>query len=157
MEAVTVSQLPSTSAKRKRDAYNSFIPMRWKAIVAYHLAGYTLKEIAELTGYHYTYISILLHKPAVQHYRQQLLATTEQEFEALFSDVVAVIRKGLASPDEAIRLSAAEKWLKAHAKYGGGAKSTEGDSVTAEDVVKLILNGPTQVNITNNGGGGSAK
>jgi len=120
--------------KRTRSKYDP-VPLRYQQVVALHLAGKKCEEIKQITGYSTAMVYRILSRDDVQHYRQQLLATTQQEFEALFSKVVDTIRQSLDSSDENVRLAATQQWLKYHGKRFE-AKSSE---VTAEDVVAHIL------------------
>jgi len=114
------------------------IPHRYYFVLSLHLAGKTLEEISELSGYQPNTICAILAKEEVIAVRQQLLRATSDEFEALFSEVVGVIRDCLKSKDERVQLEAAEKWFKAHGKYT--PTSAGGLNITAEDVVVQILN-----------------
>jgi hypothetical protein len=64
----------------------------------------------------------------------------DQEFEALFPDVIQAVREGLVSDDMSHRLDAAKTWLKAHGKFSGDAKQVQQINLTAEDIVFNILN-----------------
>ncbi len=122
----------------KRSEVNPVLP-RWQFVISLHLSGKTANEISELSGYTTTTIySILSHPDSIQ-LRQQILNGTSQEFEALFEKVVSVIKESLTSPDERVRLEAAEKWLKAHGKYQQQPVQ-QNLNITAEDVVIQILN-----------------
>lgn len=111
---------------------------KYQYVLALHLAGKTVKEIEALTKYRPSTIYKILKLPNVEALRQQLLDHTSKEFEALYDKTVDAIRCGLDSMDPKIRLEAADKWLKAHGKYG----KSEGTQVniTAEDIVMNILN-----------------
>lgn len=132
-------KIPQTQwgkALTKRD-YNP-LPHRYYYVLALHLKGSTLEEISELSGYAVSTIQAILRSKDVIAVRQQILATTQAEFEALFDSVVEVIRDTLKYGDTDQKLQAAEKWLKAHGKY----QSNQGPTInlTAEDVVFQILN-----------------
>jgi len=115
-------------------------PLRWKHVLHLHLSGRTVQEIKELTSYSVPMIYRILGDNRILSLRQQILEVTQKEFEALFADVVDVIRTSLASDDERIRLEGTNQWLKAHGKFreGGGSLTV---NITAEDVVQNILNG----------------
>lgn len=115
------------------------VPLRWMHVLHLHLAGRTIPEIKRLTGYSVGMIYRILGDEKVQHVRQQLLEHTQREFEALFADVVQVVREGLEDPDPRIRLEATNQWLKAHGKFREGSVNIE--NITAEDVVFQILQG----------------
>lgn len=108
-------------------------------VVHLHLAGHSIAAIAESTGYTINSIYRILNHKDVQMVRQQLLASTQQEFEALFSKVVSTVRRGLDDPDPKVGLMATSQWLKASGK--GSEKGNTTINVTAEDVVMQMLNG----------------
>lgn len=139
MDALTVSSVPSTFQQRRRLKRNDYepIPSKYMAVLAHHLSGKTVRMICDLTGYKSPTIYKILSDERVVQIRQQLMKVTESEFEALYANVVQVIRSGLTDADMDIALRSADMWLKAHGKY----KSTQTvQNITAEDVVIQILN-----------------
>ena len=115
------------------------ISHRYYNVLALHLAGKSRGEISELTGYAEATISQILAKKEVIQVRQQLLNATQQEFEALFEEVVKVVKEKLKSPNEGIQMQAVNTWLKAHGKL---LPSNQQINISAEDVVFQILNQP---------------
>ena len=113
---------------------------RWHAVLSYHMAGYSVQEISELTGYATPSIYKILSDDRVRGIRQQLLASLDDEFEAQYRDVLNIVKELLASSDPDIKLKAVDMWMKAHGKYkqAGSAGQT---NVTAENVVMQIMNG----------------
>lgn len=112
---------------------------RWHAVLSYHLAGYKVKEICELTGYSESTIYDILKNEEVRAVRQQIMSTLDDEFEALQGQVFDTVRRALDSPDPDLQMKAVEIWMKAHGRYkvnGGG-----GTNITAENVVMQIMNG----------------
>jgi hypothetical protein len=86
-------------------------------------------------------------------YREQHLATLDQEFVAMKPLAFRALRGGLQSPDENTALRASEQWFKA-ANYGGFSKHERpAVSTSAEDIARELLRGGinvqvnTQVNI----------
>lgn len=138
MDALTQSQQPFIT-KRSTNQYEP-IPLAWRRVVELHLQGLSNAQIAALTDYTVNSVYRILHHKDVIQVRQQLLDGVQQEFEALFSKTVNVIRNGLDDADPNVNLSAADKWLKANGKYKGD-KGTVINNITAEDVVMQILNG----------------
>lgn len=132
---------PRYYVEKKKESINH----RWFYILALHLAGRTAEEISELVDRHPLTIYAILKKPEVIAVRQQLLAGISDEFEALYQEVVQTIRDCLKSDKETVRLDAAEKWFKAHGKYQ--PKQDKESELTAEDVVKKILQLNIQVNV----------
>ncbi len=131
---------------RRTQVHKRFIPDRWKYVVVLHLSGKKRAEIAELTGYAPQVVGVILANERSVAYRQQLLSETQQDFEAIFSQVVDTIRD-MVQPgrDDGVRLQAAQMWLKAHGKFLPQHDEREKD-LTAEDVVAHILHADT-VNI----------
>jgi len=119
------------------------VPLRWQAVLALHLAGKPATEIMKLTGYSSTMVYRILSNKDVQYLRQQMMASTQLEFEAMFSKVTSVIRTNLESSDPQVQLTATNQWFKANGKFTPATKD-KGDGLTAEDVVNQMLN---QVNV----------
>jgi len=121
------------------------IPHRWYNVLAYHLAGKKAIEIKQLTGYSIPMIHKILNHKLVLQVRQQLLDATQQEFEALFDQIVDNIRTQLSSDDPNVKLAAQQQWLKANGKFAG-VKGTIINNITAEQVVQQILEGGNGTN-----------
>lgn len=119
------------------------VPLRWKVILDYHLAGKKIKEIALLTGYTINSIYRILNHPNVQYVRQQLLNSTQQEFEALFARIVDSVRDDFDSLDPERISDARKDWIKAHGKIFNPdlGKQVINNNITAEDVVLNLLQG----------------
>lgn len=118
------------------------VPLRWQTVLAYHLAGKKASEITQLTGYSSAMIYRILSNKDVQSMRQQMLASTQQEFEAMFSQIVDTIKDALSNDDMQVRLTATNQWLKANGKFAP-SKVDQGVHITAEDVVLNLLNNNT--------------
>jgi cobalamin biosynthesis Mg chelatase CobN len=147
MDAITLSQNGDSTYRFHRNLKkNDYVPvpLRWQAVLAYHLAGKKVDEITQLTGYSKPAVYSILANKAVQGLRQKMLASTQQEFEALFARVVETIRGALNSNDDQIKLAAANQWLKANGKYAP-TRIDQSTHITAEDVVLNLLSN-TQVN-----------
>jgi hypothetical protein len=141
MDALTISPRSSFKHRLKRNDYEP-IPSRYMAVLSHHLAGRSARQIVELTGYKLPTIYKILSDQRVTQIRQQLLAHTQAEFEALYPKVVEVIRTSLDSNDASVKLKASDQWLHASGKYKGD--TTTQINVTAEDVVFQILNQGSQ-------------
>jgi len=122
------------------------VPLRWYNVLALHLAGKKAIEIKQETGYSIAMIYRILNNRIVQHVRQQLMDSTQQEFEALFDKIVDNIRSQLDSTDQAVKLAAQQQWLKANGKFGNGGKTKIITNITAEQVVQNILEGKDGLN-----------
>ena len=106
--------------------------------IALHLSGMTNNQIAALLGRSPNWVSRILCDPRAQKQIGNTVSILEQEFRALFSDVIEAVRDGL-SKEQSIRdrLAAADKWLKANGKYN--SKDDFEDKTTAEDVIQQIM------------------
>lgn len=146
---LTQSLLPDQNYRFHRPSKKSDylpVPLRWYNVLALHLAGKSPKEIMEQTGYSQAMYYRILNHPSIQSVRQQLLDSTQQEFEALFMKVVENVREQLASLDPQIQLAAQQQWFKANGKFLP-SKEAESRGLTAEDVVAKLLNINVQVNV----------
>ena len=115
-------------------------------VLSLHLAGYSAQEIAELAGYASPYtVYTILKKREVLMVRQQLLDGLELEFETLQQDVFRTITDKIHSEDEHIQLEAIQIWMRYFNKYK--EKGQQKEEVTAEDVVRKMLQVNVQVNV----------
>ena len=137
MDAITQNQQDYV-VKAQPQACNP-IPQRWLYVVQLHLAGKKIKEIAEATGYTENSCYRILNHEDVNVVRQQILDTTQKEFEALFSKVVKAVGEGLDDPDPKVKAIYTSQWLRANGKLSGD-RTIINNNITAEDVVMKILN-----------------
>lgn len=140
MDVLTQPNQP-VALKRRRNAY-TVIPLRWRVVLDYHLAGHKATEIALLTGFSLNSVYRILNHKDTQLIRQQLLDATNQEFEALAQKVVDSVRDDLNSEDPTRRSDGRKDWLKMYGK----PQEKEGNKFSAEQMVFQILNG----NVNNN-------
>ena len=120
------------------------IPQRWLVVVQLHLAGKKIKEISEETGYTENSVYRILANEDVNAIRQQILDTTQKEFEALFSKVVKAVGEGIEDQDPKVRAIYTGQWLRANGKFSSRENGTVINNITAEDVVTNILNAPAK-------------
>lgn len=114
--------------------------LKWRHVLELHLAGRTVHEISEATGYKPYTIYGILRKDEIIALRQQLMAHVSDEFEALYPKVVKSIRDGLDSPSQDIQKEARRDWLKAHGKFRD-VETKQGDTnYSAEKIIFQILN-----------------
>lgn len=135
--------------KRVADALKT----KWTAVYTLELRGFTQKAIAEALGMSAQSVSKITMDERYLEYREQHLATLDQEFVAMKPLAFRALRGGLQSPDENTALRASEQWFKA-ANYGGFSKHERpAVSTSAEDIARELLRGGinvqvnTQVNI----------
>lgn len=123
----------------KRSETRPVLP-RHRFVLELHLAGKSVQEICELSQYSPAMVYRILESEDVIALRQQIMSYYDQEFEALFPDVIQAVREGLVADDMSHRLDAAKTWLKAHGKFSSESKPIQQFNLTAEDVVFNILN-----------------
>jgi len=114
-------------------------------VLSLHLSGHSAEKIAELAGYSSAYsVHNILRKQEVILVRQQLLQSLELEFEALQKKIFQVVGSKLDSEDERVQLEAVHLWMKYFGKF---TPKPDKDELTAEDVVRQILNQQININI----------
>ena len=115
-------------------------------VLSLHLAGYSAEEIADLAGYAspQTVYSVLRRKEVLM-VRQQMLEGLELEFEAMQKHIFDVIKSKVDSVDERIQLEAVQIWMRYFGKYKD--RGTTKEELTAEDVVRNLLQVNVQVNV----------
>ena len=114
-------------------------------VLSLHLSGHSAEKIAELAGYSSAYsVHNILRKQEVILVRQQLLQSLELEFEALQKKIFQVVGEKLDSEDERVQLEAVQLWMKYFGKF---TPKPDKDELTAEDVVRQILNQQININI----------
>jgi hypothetical protein len=102
-----------------------------------HIAGWTNKETAEYLDCSPQTVSNVICSDKGQEFVKARMGALDQQFLGLFSKVIDTVSDGLDHEDMALRLTAADKWLKAHGRYA--PKSDHSDKVTAEDIVARLL------------------
>lgn len=128
----------------KRNGYQ--ISHRDFFVLSLHLSGSTAEEIAELAGYASVgTVYNILHKKEVVLVRQQLLAGLELEFEALQGQIFQTIKEKLNSADERVQLESVNIWMKFFGRFT--PKLDRDQQLTAEDVVRQILNQQININV----------
>jgi len=93
-------------------------------------------SIRELTGYADSTIYAILASDEIKALKQQIMSYYDEEFKALYPEVIEAIRTGLDSEDK--YLDAAKIYLKEFGKSQAGGKTEI--HLTAEDIVFNILN-----------------
>ncbi len=136
--AITVSPGYEGRNRPVRKSDYEPLPLRWKVVLDYRLAGVKVPEICKRTGYSPSFVYRILNDERALQAKQFLLAQTQEEFSTLFEKVVDVVKDALEDPEK--RLEAAALWLKANGKMSKDSSSVT-VQVTAEDVVMQILNG----------------
>lgn len=155
MESNEALTLAPTSQPRYESRSNKLaklpISQRWMAVLSYHLAGLSIDQIAEKTGYAPGTVRVILNNPKVNEMRQLLLEETQKDFEALFDKITGKIREMLDSKDQVV--DAINLWIRMHGRAGAQKSAGPSIAVTAEDVVFNILNNPRSSSTPNGDGG----
>jgi transcriptional regulator with XRE-family HTH domain len=111
------------------------------------LRGLSYKQIAEALNMSSSGVAHIVADPRYIEYREQHLATLDQEFVAMKPLAFRALRGGLQSPDENTALRASEQWFKA-ANYGGFSKHERpAVSTSAEDIARELLRGGINVQV----------
>lgn len=144
MEAITLSangdSLSGEHLPARKVRAEHRIPHRWYIVMVLHLKGAPHAQIAEVTGYNPTTISIIIHHPRMVAVRQQLMRELNDDFEAQYFKVIDRINDALNNQDPNVYLKGADMWLKAHGKYDHSKQANnQVVNITAEDVVMQIL------------------
>ena len=128
---------------------------RHELVVLLYLDGIPPKEISSITGYNQAYVSRIVKDPLAKALIKERITELDEEFQVLYKKSIDAIRDGLDANDIDIRLKAAEKYLRAHGKYG--TVVSKGPD-TAEDVIKRILElKVTEIRPASMGGNGGSR
>jgi len=104
-------------------------------VLMLHMNSIPPGEIAEITGYNRNHVTWITRQPISKAVIKARYEELDDEFKSLYYSAIEAIRDGLTSANIETKLKAADKYLRAHGKYGTVAEASE----TAEDVVKRIL------------------
>lgn len=113
----------------------------------YHLSGMTNKEIGTLLGYHHVHVGVVLRSPAAKKYIDTRVQDLDAELHGMYHQVVSNFREALADESVDVRMRATEMWLKTHGRFARAGGVEKGGKVSAEEVVRKLLERVSQVNI----------
>ena len=116
------------------------------ACISLHMVGIPQRDIAAALNRKIAWVGGVLNDPLAKAEIKRRSVLLDMEFSALHGAVVDAVRDGLGDPDPGIKLRASEQWLKAHGRF---AKSTSSDGLTAEDIVKGVLDQVRNNNLAN--------
>lgn len=122
------------------------LSQKHKTIVALHSQGVNREEIGQVAGCTPQYVSMIVAQPLAQKYLAEVEAYQDSRMKALYGQSVEAIAKGLDSGDEEVALKAARLQLEATGKMKGDRKET----LSAEDVVAMVLAKATSVIVAQN-------
>lgn len=125
-----------TEHSQKRWQSKANLNLKQRQIVLCHISGMPVADICEKVRTSPTYIYKTIRSQAAQQVIDDFLTFSDQEFKALYQLSIQAIRDALTCDDVKIRLQAAEKYLKAHGKYGDTGNTA---GATAEDVIRRIF------------------
>lgn len=139
VQIMALEAVPRRSPNGGNVTLKKLKPIHFK-IIAMYCSGLKVAEIASQTGYAPPRVSQILADPLAKQAMEIMFADLDRDFQAMYSDVLQVIRDGLNDKDPNVRLQAAEKWLRAHNKMGSKGNELAGDkALTAEDVIAKLL------------------
>jgi len=122
-------------------------PWHRQAIAA-HLAGVPSQVIAARFRKRPSTISIILNDPLAQAEIDRARAMHEAEFEALYGDMVNVLRRNLQGKDDKNALKAAQLFIKEKERLQGlGKGQRSAEDVIAEILGRITLQQNVQVNV----------
>lgn len=107
-----------------------------RQIMLMHLSGFDRPAICEQLQVSPSYVSSTVNSDAGRRVEDDFMRFSDREFKALYILSIKAIRDALNSDDIRVRLNAADKYFRAHGKYGD---SGLGEGATAEDVIKRIM------------------
>ena len=108
---------------------------RHKQVIALHLQGISSNDIARSVGYDAAWVCTVLADPLVQPYLDKFNEMVDRELMALKPKAVEVVRDGMESTSERIRLAASDKVFKATGMFGDVKARDE----SAGEVIKAAL------------------
>jgi len=113
-----------------------------------HLAGVPSQVIAARFRKRPSTISIILNDPLAQAEIDRARAMHEAEFEALYGDMVNVLRRNLQGKDDRNALKAAQLFIKEKERLQGlGKGQRSAEDVIAEILGRITLQQNVQVNV----------
>lgn len=115
---------------------------RHKSIIAFHLQGWSNRDIAHQMNMDEIAVGRVLRDPLSQNLINRYMEMTDDELRALMPKTVASLRRGLEHPDIHVQMKAADKVLKTQGKYN----EKEGGRETAEDVIARALERVAETN-----------
>jgi hypothetical protein len=105
--------------------------------INYHLAGEKSSNIAKAMKVTEAWVSTILNDPLSQDVIRSRFHLMDMELRAMMPQAVQVLRDSMAHEDPHVKLSGADKWLKANGFYT--PKRDENPNATAEDLVRQLL------------------
>jgi hypothetical protein len=130
-----------------RGAKRKFPETKARTILTLQMRGHTQAQIAEMMHISHQGVSIIVQRPEYKEMRERVLRELDDEFLAMKPLAFDAIEGGLRSSDENTALKAADMWFKG-AGFGSYSKTPAVDpTVTAEDVVRNLLQINVNVNV----------
>lgn len=130
------------------NAKRHFPETKARTILTLEMRGKTKTAIAEMMHLSIQGVVNIVQRPEYKAMREKVLTEMDHEFLAMKPLAFDAIESGLRSSDENISLKAADMWFKG-AGFGAYSKLPAHDpSVTAEDVVRGLLQVNVNVNVS---------
>jgi hypothetical protein len=135
-----------------RGAKRKFPETKARTILTLQMRGHTQAQIAEMMHLSPQGVCVIIQRPEYKEMRERVLRELDDEFLAMKPLAFDAIEGGLRSSDENVALKAADMWFKG-AGFGSYSKTPAVDStVTAEDVVRNLLQINVNVNVPSSEG-----
>lgn len=126
-----------------------------RQIMLLALEGWSTEEVCDQVHVSPARVRRVLNSPQYAKVFEDFLQHKDREFQSLYNLSIAAVRDALRSDDIEVRLKAADKYFKVHAKAESGRGAT-----TAEDVITRIMEiklteqisastNPAQLNVQN--------
>jgi hypothetical protein len=130
-----------------RGAKRKFPETKARTILTLQMRGHTQAQIAQMMHISHQGVSVIIQRPEYKEMRERVLRELDDEFLAMKPLAFDAIEGGLRSSDENVALKAADMWFKG-AGFGSYSKTPAVDpTVTAEDVVRNLLQINVNVNV----------
>jgi hypothetical protein len=130
-----------------RGAKRKFPETKARTILTLQMRGHTQAQIAGMMHLSPQGVCVIIQRPEYKQMRERVLRELDDEFLAMKPLAFDAIEGGLRSSDENVALKAADMWFKG-AGFGSYSKTPAIDpTVTAEDVVRNLLQINVNVNV----------
>lgn len=130
----------------KTRGQSKHLSTRVRMILTLELRGKTQGEIAQQMQMRPSSVHRIVNTDRYVAAREELLGRMDSEFATFKSLAFTALGNGLRSRDENVALRASEQWMRA-AGFGQYGRGNAQQGVTAEDVVRQLLQVNVNVNV----------
>lgn len=101
-----------------------------KQVLAMHVVGKSLNEIADATGYTYGYVALVIGSPSSKEFIAKLTEVYDSEIHSLLPLAILAVREALLSDSMKMRLAGVDRYIKLAGPSGKDTgKESEGGNV----------------------------